>query len=1058
MSRNGRKTLAAILALLIVPALALTGAPAATAGTPPVPVTDDVVTDGPPAGPVFVAPSLRGARGSRDVVVQLRRKSLSESVGEGAVTSHTLPTRTEQRSLLAAVKADQDGVSGAARALGARELGRVSKSLNAVVLQVDGTRIDDLARIPGVLSIRPLGSYRTQAEPVASGSLAQAAAYLQVDALRAQGITGDGVRVAVLDSGVDYTHANLGGPGTTAAYAGCYAANAVAVSGVCADLFGPSAPKVKGGYDFVGEGWPTTALAPDPNPIDKEGHGTHVSDIIGGNGPGHQGIAPGVSLYSVKVCSAVSTACSGLALLEGVDWALDPNGDGDISDAVDLMNLSLGQDYAGDEDDLSFALDSAVRAGVVVVASAGNGGDMPFKVGSPSAAERVISVAQTTLPDDVSNVVAVTSPAAVPGLTDNRIKVSVLMDWGGPIPASPGLVGDLATPTGSSLGCAPTDFGAANAGRIAIVGRGSCSISIKASNAQAAGATGMLLVMAAPGAPASFSYGGGGTITVPVLSVSQSEGNALRSALAGGPVSIQIDPAAAISIARSMASTSSRGPSIDGTRVKPDIGAPGAWLSAEVGTGAEETNFGGTSGAAPTVSGVAALLLQKFPNEKPSAIKARLLNAADTSNRTADLSLNFYPTPVSRIGAGEVRAFPAATASFRVSLHGGGTGNIGLGAFSLSTDRRIERNVDVQNLTDGWQRITLSSTFRDPADQALGAVTISGGGTFRLPPRSTVTRELTFTIRAAKLAPWPLTGRAGLTGGDGTVLNGPEFDGAIVATNLTGEAKHLAWHVLPHKAADVSTARRVDLRRVAARPVTLDNSSTVLDGGVSVYALTGTSPRLSEPAPGAPGSPGSNVAQVDLLSVGVRAFPADDVVQFAIVGADRRATPLYPADYEVDLDTDRDGTPDYAVFQGERGGFGLTGQSVVEVTDLAAGTTSAYYFSIADYVSGTIVYTVPASAVGLGAGQTFDFDVLAYDNYFSGLVTDSVTGMTFTPSAPKYAVTQAGSPASDLVVPAGSHLTLDVARTGTASPSTEKGVLFVYDDAAGREADAVIAR
>ncbi len=1057
MIRNRRAALAAGVAAFVVPAMALVGAPTAFAGTAPIPVGAFAVSDGQPSGPVYVAPSLRSAKGMRDVVVQLSGQSLAASVGEGAVTSHTLPTKDQQRAVLDGVKTDQDRVSREARKLGATERGRVSKSLNALVLRINAAKVSDLAAIPGIVSVRPLGTYRTQNEQVASGSLAQAAAYLQVDPLRAQGIDGTGVRAAVLDSGVDYTHANLGGPGTIAAYDECYAAADVAVSGSCADLFGPTAPKIKGGIDFVGEDWPNTPEATDPNPIDFEGHGTHVSDIIGGNGPGHQGLAPGVSLYSIKVCSAVATACSGLALLEGVDWALDPNGDGDISDAVDLMNLSLGSDYAGDEDDLSFALDNAVRAGVVVVASAGNGGDMPFKVGSPSATERVISVAQTALPDDVSNVIKVTSPANVAGLVDNTIKASVLMDWGGPIPASPGLLGALAKPTGSPLGCTTGDFGPANAGKIAIVGRGSCSISIKASNAEAAGATGMILVMAAPGAPASFSYGGG-TITVPVLSVAKSEGNALIAALAGGPVTIQVDPSVAISLSNTMASTSSRGPSIDGTRVKPDIGAPGAWLSAEVGEGDGETNFGGTSGAAPTVSGVAVLLLQKFPNEKPAAIKARLLNSADTSNRTPTLAMDFYPTPVSRIGAGEVRALPAATASFRVSQHSKGTGNVGLGAFSLSSDRYFERKIDVQNLANSWQRITLSTTFRDPADQALGAVVISGGGSFWLAPRSTVTRTLTFKVKAAKLAPWPLTGNAGATGGDGTVLNGPEFDGAIVATNAAGEAKHLGWHALPHRAADVSTDRTVDLRRVTSRVVKLENDSRVLDGGVSVYSLTGTSPKLPTPAPGTPGSPGSNVAQVDLLSVGVRTFLDQDVVQFAIVGAERRATPLYPAGYEVDLDTNRDGTPDYAVYQDENGGFGISGQSLVFITNLETDDTSAFYYSVADYVSGNIVFTVPASEVGLADGQSFDFDVLAYDNYFSGLTTDSITGMTFTPTAPKYTVSQGGTAADDFSVPARGNVKLDVARTGSVAASTEKGVLFLYDDAEGREADAVIVK
>ena len=84
----------------------------------------------------------------------------------------------------------------------------------------------------------------------------------------------------------------------------------------------------------------------------------------------------------------------------------------------------------------------------------------------------------------------------------------------------------------------------------------------------------------------------------------------------------------------------SRGPSISGIRVKPDIGAPGAWLSAEVGTGNGQTNFSGTSGAAPVITGAAALVLDKFPRTTPAIVKARLLNAASTENRTPDPDAN----------------------------------------------------------------------------------------------------------------------------------------------------------------------------------------------------------------------------------------------------------------------------------------------------------------------------------------------------------------------------------------------------------------------------------
>src|SRR5207302_7017617 len=114
------------------------------------------------------------------------------------------------------------------------------------------------------------------------------------------------------------------------------------------------------------------------------GHGTHVAAIIAGDDAGsHQGVAPGASLYAVKVCSAVSSACSGVALLQGIEFALDPNGDGDISDAVDVINMSLGSAYGQIQDDLTEASQVAAELGVVVVAAAGNDADKPYIVSSP---------------------------------------------------------------------------------------------------------------------------------------------------------------------------------------------------------------------------------------------------------------------------------------------------------------------------------------------------------------------------------------------------------------------------------------------------------------------------------------------------------------------------------------------------------------------------------------------------------------------------------------------------------------------------------------------------
>ena len=244
-------------------------------------------------------------------------------------------------------------------------------------------------------------------DPGGSGSLAQAADYLQVNPVREQGFDGTGVKVAVLDTGVDFTHEYLGGPGTVAAYNACFAQNAHRperdlrpTSSARTPRRSRAAPTSSARSGTARRDTPP--LAPDPNPIDFEGHGTHVSDIATGRSADgtHKGIAPGADLYAVKVCSSVSTACSGVAMLEGIDWALDPNGDGDISDAMDVMNLSIGSPYGQEQDDTTLAIDNAVHAGVVAVLSAGNNADRPFIVGSPSTAARAISVAQTALPDD----------------------------------------------------------------------------------------------------------------------------------------------------------------------------------------------------------------------------------------------------------------------------------------------------------------------------------------------------------------------------------------------------------------------------------------------------------------------------------------------------------------------------------------------------------------------------------------------------------------------------------------------------------------------------------
>ena len=117
--------------------------------------------------------------------------------------------------------------------------------------------------------------------------------------------------------------------------------------------------------------------------------------------------------------------------------------------------------------------------------------------------------------------------------------------------------------------------------------------SLKVDVAADAGATGVLIGLVAGGDAVSFSFGGGDTF-VPTLVIQQSLSNDIKANLAA-PVNVSFSPASAVPLIGSMASTSSRGPSYSWQTIKPEIGAPGASLSAEAGTGDGMTVFGGTS-------------------------------------------------------------------------------------------------------------------------------------------------------------------------------------------------------------------------------------------------------------------------------------------------------------------------------------------------------------------------------------------------------------------------------------------------------------------------------
>ena len=192
----------------------------------------------------------------------------------------------------------------------------------------------------------------------------------QVRADRVQqelGGTGLGVRVGIIDTGIDYTHAALGGG------------------------FGPGY-RVVGGWDFVND---------DADPRDDHGHGTHVAGIAAGNGGGIVGMAPQASLYAFKVLDQNGSGWLS-DIIAALERAADPDGDPNTDDALDAVNLSLGAFAAEDEDPSTEAVDALDALGTVVVIAAGNYG-FDFGVGTPGIARSAITVGSVAAADTLSS-------------------------------------------------------------------------------------------------------------------------------------------------------------------------------------------------------------------------------------------------------------------------------------------------------------------------------------------------------------------------------------------------------------------------------------------------------------------------------------------------------------------------------------------------------------------------------------------------------------------------------------------------------------------------------
>jgi subtilisin family serine protease len=937
--------------------------------------------------------SLVGATGANKVIIQLSADSGAVAFEKGKDEAKAKSiARAQQAAFLTSVLAVDPN---------ARVLAQVQLVLNAVFVEVDASVLPQLAQDSRVVRIAPVANYEL--------TLAETVPYIGASAVQAKGFTGKGIKVAVLDSGIDYTHAALGGSGNPADFA----ANNP-------DIIEPGTfptTKVVGGYDFVGGDWPTYSdfEAPDPDPLDAGaggGHGTHVAHIIGGVG----GVAPGVSLYAVKVCSSITTGCSGIALIQGMEFAADPNGDGKVKDRVDLINMSLGSDYGQPfDDDLSLAVNNATKLGILTVASAGNGSDKPYVAGTPASAVTALSVAQTSVPSAFLPLMQVIAPVV-------GQYPAVFQPWSAPLTAAiqaPVQYGDGAG--GNLDGCAV--FAASSlAGKIGLVNRGACNFTLKIKNIGDAGGLIGIIGQNAPGDPFEGGDGGDRPITIPGYMISQANATKLKNGLPNTVV--RFDPNVGIPLVGTIVGSSSRGPQHeDTTLIKPEIGAPGASVSAIYGTGTDQGPFGGTSGAAPMVTGSAALLLEGFGGTKPTGngappgnaighgltpveVKALLMNNAETN--IINDPLTGALTSITRIGGGEVRVDRALSAPVAAWDKDVPTGALGFGFVDVADNVvKLTKTVVIRNLDNNKHTYTVTPTFRFADDAANGAVTVSAPATVVVKPglgRDTLF-QVTLTIDGTKLRGNYMN--SGSYGANPAALTLNEYDGYLILDDGQHPI-HLAWHVLPRKDAKVVPVTTTIVPGSFPQVIGLMNQG-VGTAQNDAYALLALSPDIPS------GGMGKQSPTPDIRAVGINTFPVpagfclDDpsfLWVFAINTWERQQH-LLPVSHKVYLDINRDGIDDYVVLNRDASGLNTIsdGRQLTWVVDLANNTADAWFYSEHSMNTGNTVLYVCAEQVGLTAADIFatnvDMDVYATDWYYGG-PGDKVEGLTVTPLGERF--------------------------------------------------------
>lgn len=1053
-----------------------------TAGDTDLPRDDGRATD-------RVSRALREAEGIVTAFVQLEAPSGIETAEAGGDAADVTAAVAEVEQVAADVVPADAGEPADAET--PAKLAVTANVVSGVVVTGDAEEIAALAEDPAVTAINLVVPKTVDNKGIDVFTRA-------VETWTSAGVTGEGVRIGVIDTGLDYTHATFGGPGTPEAYAEAYGADG---SGpVPAGLFDET--KFLGGYDFAGPlydaGGDTEAQLvpqPDENPIDAPhtaggGHGSHVSGTAAGFGTTADGTtfrgdyssltdisdwqigpgtAPEAGIYALKVFGDVGGS-TGL-VVQALDWAADPNGDGDFSDHLDIVNMSLGSDLSPADDPESLFVDELSALGVLTVTSSGNGGDVTDVGGSPGNAATALTVANSVASTQTFDAIEVTEApdASLVGThaAQNSQSYTGTDDVTAPV-SYPGATvdgctvrNDDGTTTNPLLAYADQVAGTIvwlywdddDASR-------ACGSADRWGNAEEAGAVGVLIGTELP----VFTAGIAGNAGIPGAQLTAAATNALLPAIeastAEAPVVVHLGPSLANAafvtdpaLGDTLNSGSSRGVHGSLGVVKPDVAAPGTLISsAASGTGSGRVTYSGTSMSSPHVAGIAALVAQAHPDWSPQQIKAAVMNTAthDVYSQLGQTGPVYGPE---RVGSGRVDAFDAVNATaLAYDTENPGLVSVTFGLVDVGASPvTLTRTVTVTNTGSRPQ------TFATSFDQS----TTAGGSTVSVSPRSVTVRPgRTATVKVTlKVDPATLSRDIDPTQVDNYLGGVPRdyvtsISGRLVLTPRSGPELRVPVQAAPRPVSELTSPAVAMTPDQTAAPLGVEGRGVASGGWYSLMApfgLVASSPQLEV---GDAATPPTALGAADVQHIGFTSTApqlaaaggdaADGVMALGISTYGEWATlggVIVPV---IDTDVDGDGVYDYETYVWKYAAdMDLT---TVETYDLNTGravdiwTANGIDLPLDSSVFDSNVMVVPMSlaALGVDAGETPTFAVAMFSPYegTSGGFVDAVEPFTVDPYDPPVwfeadpalaasAFWYVGAPGSDVTV----HRRADVADT-----------------------------